>query len=105
MLAHLIHYEGKGHLVITLPLVIAIVLFVAADAFNFNRRYIGSISLMLSSVILWVLDGGPDMLNYDPGVRAPRRKNALMWIPVKYWAIILGIGACISLAYAQEGQA
>lgn len=96
MLAHFIPHKGKGFLVLGLPLICGIILFVLFDAMSLNERYILPASLLISSVIIWFYDGGPDIIRYG-FVYARKSNNTLCWIEIKYWAIVLGIAGCILL--------
>ncbi|HTK18332.1 MAG TPA: hypothetical protein VL442_02410 [Mucilaginibacter sp.] len=97
MLAHLIPHKGRGAIVLALPLIIALILFTIADAVHLNERYIGSISLLSSSFIIWFYDGGPQLLREGPA-RTKKSKHTLFWIEIKYWALISGITGCVWLA-------
>ena len=80
-----------------MPLLIAFILFLIFGELAWNEQYIGSISLLLSAIILWFVDNGPDLLTYSREIKRVKSKNALMWIEVKYWAIVLAIAGCIFL--------
>jgi len=96
MLAHLIPSKGKGMLVLGLPLIIGVLLFIISDAIGLSDQYIFPISLLLSSVIIWIFDGGPALLR--EGTNANHKaKHTLFWIEIKYWAIVLGITGCVVL--------
>lgn len=100
MFAHLIHHKGKGGWVIAIPLIIAVILFIAFDICEISTSYIGTISLFFSAVVLWRLDHGHEWLHYRKEIRPKRPINSLMWIEVKYWAIILIFAAILSLVKA-----
>jgi len=96
MFAHFIPHKGKGAFVIALPLLIGIVLFILADSFQIkeeNKAYIGPISFLLSSFIIWFYDGGPAVLR-DGISKSPKSRHTLFWIEIKYWGLILGIAGC-----------
>jgi hypothetical protein len=96
MLLHFIPRKGKGFLVPALPLIVGIVLFILFDAFNLDERYILSISLLFSSIVIWFYDGGPAVVR--DGIRqAAKSNNTLFWIEIKYWAIVMGITGCVLL--------
>ena len=97
MLAHFIPHKGKGAIVLVLPLIIALILFTIADAVHLNERYIGAISLLTSSFIIWFYDGGPELLR-EGFSRTKKSKHTLFWIEIKYWALISGIMGCVWLA-------
>jgi len=97
MFAHFIPHKGKGAIVLALPLIIALVLFMIADAVHLNEDYIGAISLLSSSFIIWFYDGGPELLREGPA-KAPKSKHTLFWIEIKYWALISGVIGCVWLA-------
>ena len=96
MLSHFIPRKGKGGLVLALPLIIGIVVFLIFDALQLNDRYVLSISLLLSSFIIWFFDDGPALLR--EGINKDKKgKHTLFWIEIKYWARALGILGCILL--------
>ena len=97
MLAHLIPHKGKGAIVLALPLIIALILFTIADAVHLNEDYIGGISLLLSSFIIWFYDNGPELLR-EGLAKAQKNRHTLFWIEIKYWALISGVLGCIWLA-------
>lgn len=97
MLAHLIKYKGKGYLVLVLPLFTAFLLFLIFNGMALNDKYVGAISLLLSSFIIWFIDDGPEALRNGFKRQDTTGKNTFMWIEIKYWAIVLGIAGCISL--------
>jgi len=97
MLAHLVRFKGKGFLVILLPVLIGVILFILFDAFNWDERYILTISLFSSSFIIWFYDGGPALLREGFSNRIKSR-HTFWWIEIKYWAIVLGIAGCVALA-------
>jgi hypothetical protein len=94
MLAHFIPRKGKGPLVIVLPLLIAVILFITFDALNLSDKYIGAVSLLISSIFIWIFDGGPAVIR--EGLRnTPKSNHTLFWIEIKYWALLLGITGSI----------
>ncbi|MCO5946635.1 hypothetical protein [Mucilaginibacter flavidus] len=98
MLAHFIPHNGKGLFVPAIPLICGCVLFILFDGLNWDDRFILPISLLLSSFIIWFYDGGPAVIR--EGIReAPKSKNTLFWIEIKYWAIVLGIAGCVFLGH------
>lgn len=97
MLAHLIPHSGKGAIVLVLPLIVALILFTIADAVHLNDQYIGAISLLSSSFIIWFYDGGPALLREGVS-RVKKSKHTLFWIGIKYWALISGLAGCVWLA-------
>ncbi|HEY9001020.1 MAG TPA: hypothetical protein VIM89_06695 [Mucilaginibacter sp.] len=97
MLAHFIPHKGRGAIVLALPLIIALILFTVADAVHLDERYIGGISLLSSSFIIWFYDGGPQLLR-EGRTRGKKSKHTLFWIEIKYWALITGIIGCVWLA-------
>ncbi len=97
MLGHFIPHKGKGAMVLALPLLIALILFTISDAIHLNEKYIGAISLLSSSLIIWFYDGGPELLREGP-TRARKSAHTLFWIEIKYWALISGIIGCVLLA-------
>ena len=97
MLAHLIPYKGKGAIVLALPLIIALILFSIADVVHLNDQYIGAVSLLSSSFIIWFYDSGPALLREGAG-SVKKSKHTLFWIEIKYWALISGIVGCVWLA-------
>jgi hypothetical protein len=99
MFAHFIPRKGKGPIVIVLPLLIGIVIFIMADAFQVDQKYrdyIGPVSFLLSSFIIWFYDGGPAVLR-DGISKSPKSRHTLFWIEIKYWALVLGIAGCVWL--------
>jgi hypothetical protein len=95
MLGHFIRYKGKGIWVIVLPLLICLTLAQLLDFFHFDDRYLGGVSFCTSGIILFFMDNGRKTVTegmlVQKVVKLPRekRKNTLMWIEVRYWAIIL----------------
>ncbi len=102
MLAHLIHHEGKGGWVFGLPLLIAFILFILFENLNLDTQYIRSVTLLSSSIILYYMDY--DRVTIFEGVsekrlRTPSKKNSLVWIPMRYWAVAIAILGVISVWY------
>jgi len=103
MFVHFIPHKGRGALVLALPLVVGIVLFIIADAFHLSDRYIGPISLLSSSFIIWFYDGGPALLR-EGLHNVKKSKHTLFWIEIKYWALVMGIAGCIWLGTVIENN-
>ncbi len=97
MLGHFIPHKGKGALVIVLPLLMGIVLFTIADISRLNENYIGSISFLSSSFIIWFYDDGPALLREGPR-NVKKSRHTLFWIEIKYWALVMGIIGCVWLS-------
>ena len=98
MLAHLIHYEGKGGWVLGLPILIALIFFTVFNLLNLNELYVRSLTFLLSAFILWFVDGGPAMLRDWPNnTKSKKNKNRFMWIEMKYWALLMGVIGCVLL--------
>jgi hypothetical protein len=93
MILHLMQRKGNGAFVLITPLLIAIMLFILSDIIPINDKYIGAISLILSGIIMFALDNRHKTVTQGSIVpviiKQPRvkRKNLLMWIEVRYWAI------------------
>jgi len=99
MLAHFIQHKGKGLWVILLPLFLGILLATLADFLSYGSNYVGATAFLLSGLILFFIDNKRPTTTVgvivQKVVKLPRvkRKNTLMWIEVRYWAILLaGIG-------------
>jgi len=105
MLAHLIQQKGKGGLVFTLPLLLAFSLFLIFDAIKFDDKYIGTISLLTSSVILFWLDYKREIINtgliHKIG-KLQKGKNTFMWIDMRYWAIVLFVWGMVLLIQLEK---
>ncbi|WP_094571639.1 hypothetical protein [Mucilaginibacter xinganensis] len=97
MIAHLIHYKGKGIWVLAAPMFVGLILFTVADGFAWNDKYIGAITFLLSGVILFFIDSNRKKVTEGiivvRTVKLPRekRKNTFMWIEVRYWGILIGL--------------
>lgn len=86
-------------MILALPFMIAIVLFILVNDNTTFDRYIGAISIMLSSIICWFVDGGPSILKKGATITFTKGKNTLMWIELKYWAIVSAVGGCVWLVF------
>lgn len=91
MLAHFIQRKGKGAWVVVMPMLIAAILFIVFSVAEWNDKYVGAASIIISAFVLWFLDNGSSILHREAGYEQKQGKNELMWIDVKYRAIILGI--------------
>jgi len=95
MLAHFIHYKGKGGWVIVMPLLIGVVLFIIADLLSINDRYNGPAALILSGVILFILDIKHKKTTegeiIQRVIKLPRvkNKNTFIWIEMRFWGMFL----------------
>jgi len=104
MLVHLIQKKGKVPWVVVLPLLIAVILFMVADGFSWNDKYIGAITLISSGIILFMIDNKRDEIIQGDivtrSIKLPRKKgiNTLMWIDVQYWAILIGVIGVVWMA-------
>lgn len=104
MLAHFIQRKGKGPWVVALPLLISVILFIVADGYSWNDKYIGAITLISSGIILFMLDNKREAIIEGDiimrTVKLPRKKglNTLMWIEVRYWAIMISAIGIVWLA-------
>ncbi|TSD66147.1 hypothetical protein FFF34_001735 [Inquilinus sp. KBS0705] len=95
--------KGKGGWVLGVPLIVAIILFIIADALSINDKYIGVVTLFTSAIILFMIDNKRataaegDIIQRT--IKLPRQKriNTLMWIEVRYWAMILAVAGVIAL--------
>ncbi len=95
MLAHLIHYKGKGCWVFILPLLSAFILFLLFDVFDLDDNYIGALSLIISGTILFLIDHRGKKVIQGELVQTviilPREKNknTFMWIEAQYWGVLM----------------
>ncbi|WP_311947625.1 hypothetical protein [Mucilaginibacter terrae] len=100
MLGHFIHFKGKGALVIVLPMLIAFVLFIIFNALNINDNCVAGTTLITSAIILFYLDYKRE--NVNTGLiqltgKIQSGKNTVLWIDMRYWAVLMGVGGMISL--------
>lgn len=109
MLAHLIHYKGKGGWVFILPLLSAFILFLLFDGLDLDDNYVGALSLVISGTILFLIDHrGKRVIQGEliqTIVRLPRErnKNTFMWIEARYWGmlmVVIGVVWLVDLAGA-----
>jgi hypothetical protein len=91
MLGHFIHYKGKGGLVLLFPLLIGVMLAMVFEAFKVADKYLLPLSLLLSSILLYLIDNKTVDSIGEINMKPVKADNSLMWIKMKYWAIILGI--------------
>lgn len=101
MLAHFIYHKGKGRYVLGIPLIVSVILFVFFDAMALDDKYIASITLLLSAIIVYLIDDKrPVFYEGDINqqrVKGPRGNNSLMFINMRYWAYILALGGIIAM--------
>ena len=97
MVAHLLHFKGKGGWVLGLPLAIAVVLFIFCDAMDISTKYNRPLCLIISSVIIWFVDKGPELLSH--GKNGNKGLNTFMWIDMKFWAIVLALIGFVCLRF------
>jgi|GEM_PF-2943327 len=105
MLAHLIQQKGKGGLIFALPLLIAFSLFLIFDGIKLDDKYIGAISLLTSSVILFWIDYKREIVNtglIHQIEKLQKGKNTFMWIDMRYWAIVLFVWGMVLLIQLEK---
>lgn len=95
MLVHFIQRKGKGPWVVLMPVLIGFVLAEVADVTSFGTNYVGAVTFLLSGAILFMLDNKRQTVIegeiIQKEIKLPRLKriNTLMWIEVRYWAMLM----------------
>jgi hypothetical protein len=97
MLGHFIHFKGKGGWVFGVPIICGVLLFTFCDVTGISNRYFRPICFIISAVILWYVDKGDNLIRY--GQNITKRKNTVIFIEMKYWAILLALAGFFSLKY------
>jgi hypothetical protein len=103
MLAHFIHYKGKGGWVIGMPLLIGFMLFVVTSVYAINDRYNGAILLTLSGIKLFMMDNRRIKVYEGEIVQRTitqpkvKRQNTFMWIELRYCAVAIGLAGVVWL--------
>ncbi|MGZ3756387.1 MAG: hypothetical protein ACXVAY_07840 [Mucilaginibacter sp.] len=97
MVHHSIYIKGKGYWVFLVPIATACVLFTVCSVTGLNDKYVRPVTLLISSFILWFMDGGPAALKDGIDIQHQKGKNSRLWLEVKYWALLRGIIGCVLL--------
>ena len=100
VIAHLIHFKGRGNWVLATPLIAGIVLFMFCDIAEIDTGYVRPACLLISAVILWFADKGHHLILY--GKSPNKGKNSMLWVDMKYWAIIMAVLAFVDLALVKR---
>jgi len=96
-LLHFIPRKGKGPWLIVMPLILIAILYIVADSISLDERYIVPIALLLSGFILFTLDNRRattiegDLVTRIVKLPREKGKNTLIWIELRYWAILMGL--------------